>query len=76
MSTLTINANFGKWVREPHKKKRFIDKNIVGIKVSGLEWPKDERQIRLRLQEYKPAHDYTLQAYEVTKIEDDPISVI
>ena len=76
MSTLTINANFGKWVREPHKKRRFVEKNIVGIMVSGFEWPKDERQIRLRLQEYKPAHDYVLQGYFVAKIEEDDISVI
>ena len=76
MSTLTINASFTKRIREPHKKFRIIEKTIAGIQTSGFEWPRDERQIRLRLNEYKPAHDWMLSGYDVVKIEEDPISVV
>lgn len=69
MTTLTINAGFNKRVREPHKKARIIHKNIVGIKVTGFEWPADEVKIRHRVDEYKPGHDWMLTGYNVTRID-------
>lgn len=68
-TTLTINAGFNKRVREPHKKAVVLHKNIVGIKVTGFEWPADERQIRMRLDEYRPGHGWMLAGYDVVLIE-------
>lgn len=71
MNKLIINAGFSRKVRVPHHKARIQNRGVQGVKVEGLEWGKDDSQIRKQLAKHAPEGEgWALYGYYLVRSSD------
>lgn len=66
MAHFIVNAGFER--RRPGKPGRKImyeSRNVQGIVIDDLEWPRDEKKVREKVRQHAPGSDWNLTGYVI-----------